>query len=530
MTQRPLTYCWGDLFKVFYGVEESNEFLLEAAQNFNPSMVTWGHKKEKGGEVSNKQLLEATGNDILRELCLLHYSVAVYGVAKQCGVRVNSALKGIECYTAEDLAPSEAVTAKTKFESGCKFSLNAVGQHVINRPAGTGKAYVQHFWALSNSAGVLIGPSEILKYKAIVFKDTLGVTPDVNIELKLKSYLAFCVASYRSDFLSKSVDERVVVEPVLRWLRDYYSTTSLSTDAFENPLLTGLFLEFVSKYTVFDTTFRKNAANVQRFINEYAPLVAEIWEYEGSPKSQDSRIIVGLHPDDFCRNLSTLSLDDMEVTLGGIVHSLEIVIGEKLMDDIDEMIDALLLQSNPNVVYSHRWVGFFVYYGLHRTNRDRIDKRPDYIDVVISKNTTVRVRMVEVESFFNECQRWNPGINVRRSFNGRKSCVAFEIFKRLNLKFSPLVEVKVPVNMEYLNVDYYKQVVYEGLNNDEIAYLNIVRKKVDLKLGAKLSLKSKEPVDKRMRSTFLERERKRSDNQHLRVSKISKSLISLGDL
>ncbi|AXN56990.1 HSP90 [Blackcurrant leafroll-associated virus 1] len=530
MNQTPLSYSWGDLFKVFYGVEDSNAFLSEAIKNYNPDMITWGHKKSTGGELPCSHLKGATGDTIVRELCLLHYSVAIYGFAKLCGVRVNSMLKGIESYTAEDLRPSGSVTNMTKFESGCKFSLNTVGQHVINRPAGTGRAYVQHFWALSNSAGQLIGPSDILKYKSIVFKETLGFQEKVEIELKLRSYLAFCVASYRSDYLSKSTDERVVVRPVLKWLEDYYSTTTLSTDAFENPLLVGLFLEFISKYTVFDTTFKKNVMNLQRFINEYAPMIADIWEYEGAPKSQDPRIIVGLHPDDFSRNLNSLSLDDMEVTLSGVVNSLEIVIGEQLFDDIEMMVDALLSESNPTVDYSDRWVGFFVYYGIHRTNRDRIDKRPDYIDVAMPKGRSVRVRMVEVENFFHECQRWNPNINIRRSFNGRKSSVAFEIFKRLNLGFRPLVEVKLPINLDYLNVDYYKQVTFEGLNNDEIAYLNIVRKKVDLKLGAKISLKPKKSGNPRKQPTFLEKEREKSDNKHLRISKISKSLISLTDL
>ncbi|AYA22227.1 61 kDa protein [Blackcurrant-associated closterovirus 1] len=530
MTQTAPSYYWGDLFKVFYGAEESNEFLSKAEANFDSNVLTWNHKKNNGTEVSKAHMLEATGNTILRELCLLHFSVHLNGIARLCGVRVSSALKGIECYTTEDLKPIPLVNINSKFEAGCKFSLNAVGQHITDRPFGSGKAYVQHFWALSNSAGVLIGPKDVLKYKATVFKDTLGSKEKVEIVTKLKSYLAFCVSTYRNDYLSKSNDERLVAEPVMNWIRSYYSTTTLNVDPIENPLLTGMFLEFISKYTVFDTSFKKNVKHVTQFVSEYAPLISEIWEYEGRAKTQDARLIVGLRADDFCRNMNSLSLEDMEVTLGKSVVALELVIGERLMEEIEEMVDALLFESNPTVEYSHRWIGFFVYYGIHRTSKSRVDPRPEYIDVVLSEKYSIRVHMSKVEDFFNTCQRWNPRINVRRSFNGRKSNVAFEIFRRLNLRFPPLVEMKMQTNMGYLNIDYYKQVIFDGLNNEEMAYLCSVRKKVDLKLGAKISLLPKRKPTRNGRITLLERERKRSDNAHAKITRISKSLISLGDL
>nr|UVK78312.1 MAG: heat shock protein 90 [Plant associated crinivirus 1] len=485
------SYSWGNLFKCFYGHDDGTKYLEYCSSNFNPNVLTVNHKLKNDRELSVIELRRAKGTNVTRELALLYFSETVYKVCELCGFNASVGFRGLESYTRKELHHGELVTEEELYDKTCKFSLATI----INRFPTVRKRYeLEHIWALSNSCGSIVNLNEISKYKELVFS---GIESD-KFEVKPNNYsefLGYCLGVYKSEVLVGSKEKVLMYETPMNWIRRYYSTTNLDvTNDSTNLLLLGVCYEFIKTTKAFSTTFRSNCEKMQNFITDYAPLISKLWEFEGTASSQDPRLLVPLTSDDLMRDIRKLSLLDLLTTVGTKLYQTEIILTSEMIDNLTSKIDAILTEDNKDTPRKVRWAALFCYYAEYRTSRTRVEPRPDYYSISID-GVDYSVNMQNVEGFFSSIQSREHDVNFRRQFNGSYSRITIPLLKRLKIRLKPIVNIDKIVDLDYLNVDYYKHLCHKDLTAFECEYIDHIRARVKFRCNSKLiSLKGNNTV------------------------------------
>lgn len=435
-------------------------------------------------------IVKGVPGSYLNELALLYNSGELNNLGDLIGMSVNGLFDDVERKT-----PPKECLVVDQFAVGCKFSLEAVRNFLntsgVRNPS---ELHVEHSWSLSNACGVLVNSDDTSQYKIIAFSALPKYGKVSVIDCKIDTYAAYCIGLYKKYVLCK--DKFLIINRVLFGIFfDYLRSYSLSySDLIDNPLLTGVILDFLLENKVYPSTYFVNLTTVRLFKDNVLPIIFDLWEFDRISDPLDERLIVPFDAVDFIVDEPRLSLYDSVVIINNVLRGVENVIESSALEGIEDYIDALLQRDNPSLSKDLRWCGLLLYYGVHRTAKVRVEKRPETF--VFPKALTgfskpsQSINMGSVENFLSKLQDKNLNVNIRRQFMGKHSKAAISLYKALKLDLPAISDLKTPDGLAYLNFDFYKHVCLSDVDFAEAQFLFKNRRRIDELLKNKLSVKS----------------------------------------
>nr|AGY30964.1 p61 [Citrus tristeza virus] len=481
-------HVWGSLFRKFYGEAIWKEYLSESTRNFDERNVSLDHTLSSGVVVRRQSLLNAPQGTFENELALLYNSVVINDFVELTGMPLKSLMTGVE----DRKVPDELISVDPH-EVGCRFTLNDVESYLISRGEdSTDVTAVEHSWCLSNSCGKLLSSTEIDAYKTMVFTKIFdsGV---FGVATKLETYLSYCISLYKKHCM-KDDDYFNLILPMFNCLMKVLASLGLFYEKHtDNPLLTGMLIEFCLENKVYYSTFKVNLDNVRLFKSKVLPVVLTVWVISEPDDPVDERTLVPFDPTDFVLDIPKLNIHDTMVVVGNQIRHLEHVVESDALDDLSQHVDLNLAADNPDLRVDLRWAGMFVYYGIYRCAADRVVERPALFNLpqkLLSQDDgeSCLLRMSSVETLFNLVQKVNKDINIRRQFMGHHSKVALRLYRNLGLKFPPISSVRLPAHHGYLYVDFYKRIPDNAVDADELESLRQLRSSVDVMCKDRVSI------------------------------------------
>nr|ABB59456.1 p61 [Citrus tristeza virus] len=480
-------HVWGSLFRKFYGEAIWKEYLSESTRNFDERNVSLDHTWSSGVVVRRQSLLNAPQGTFENELALLYNSVVINDFVELTGMPLKS-MTGIE----DRKVPDELISVDPH-EVGCNFTLIDVESYLMSRGEDFADlAAVEHSWCFSNSCGRLFSSTEIDAYKTLVF--TKNFDSNVSrVTTKLETYLSYCISLYKKHCM-KDDDYFNQILPMFNCLMKVLASLGLFYENHaDNPLLTGMLIEFCLENKVYYSTFKVNLDNVRLFKSKVLPVVLTVWDISEPDDPMDERVLIPFDPTDFVLDLPKLNIHDTMVVVGNQIRQLEYVVESDALDDLSQHVDLRLAADNPDLRVCLRWAGMFVYYAVYRCVVDRAVERPTLFRLPQKLLTqddgeSCSLHMGSVEALFNLVQKVNKDIYVRRQFMGRHSEVAFRLYRNLGLRFPPISSVRLPAHHGYLYVDFYKRVPDGAVTAVELESLRQLRSSVDVMCKDRVSI------------------------------------------
>lgn len=453
---------------------------------------------------TQKQAKEGTFE---HELALLIYSEKLYHWCELCGLTVTGCLAEINVVSNYDFAEKTTVDVKTV---GCRFSVGRVTTFLRSSDSKGGTVTttrIEHCWSLSNSCGVLVDPADTKRFVSLTFdEDTRKAGEDeASISSTMGDYLVYALSLYDKSIQKSSAGQTQLYEGFTSRVRTYLSDTDLMYDGpRSNPLITGILYDMCIDKGMYASTYRKNLEDFSVFEGLYLPVLDEVFEFNWLKSPRDHRLLFDIDPSELLTEIPKMNVVDATFVLGNkLVGSGQIKHNEG-MEELEDKLEAVLLETNKGVEKEALWISFFIYYGMYRCAKTRVVSRPEVFVLPSNIAECVGVKTVimsGVEEVFSKLQE-KKNVNIRRAFNAHKFDVALCIFKRLNIGFSPISRLRIPEEFAYMNVDYLKRVNTDGLTEEEATLVASICKDIDkMCLDRDISIAFKDNEKKKKRDT-----------------------------
>jgi hypothetical protein len=415
---------------------------------------------------------------VAREFAVLLYSDRLYGWLKLNNTSPKYAyyrLNQPSYYSESDTIDADAKSV------GCKFTTEKIRDNLLQAAhVNPSNSLVEHCWSLSNSCGEFIDPNDIRRFKKLTFGEVpVKVDESVNTGTRVGNYLAHCVNLFDKSLTESNKGRTTMLESYAEKIREYYKTSDLLyLKPTDNILLTGIIYDFLVHYNVSLSTYKSDVDNFNVFLNTYAPLIAEVWDFKWLSSPPDVRLLFEFTAQDLHVSLPYYNINDAKVIIGNTLRFVESVIQKGPLSGLKERLTAVLTKDNPSFTEEDLWAAFHCYYGVYRTGQTRVVPRP--LTFVTPMQLGRRsVNMSGVEATFDKLQKGERNINVRRQFCGSLAPEAFATFRRNGIMLPRISTLNIPVRLGYLNVDYYKHVPAEHLTEEERVVLANVNRNVD---------------------------------------------------
>lgn len=450
-----------------------------SSADFKPTTFVFS----SGCSLSEADMGGAGRNSPEYEFLLLLKSETIFNWCKMCEVRIQTAFSDFDS-NLSNVSSDVLINVDSK-TVGCRFSLKDLEEKLrLTHPVEVrDKSFLEHCWVLSNSCGEVIDPLDVGRFKSLTFGKN-AVSGEKNDDLVIGSsvgdYLSHAYTILERSKLPSSAGETRMKDDWVACCILYLSGTDLGYDSKEkNPLLTALVYELVETHHFYLSSYARNVKNFSLFLEKITPTIQSLWKFSWIRKPVDHRLLFDFSLSDLnSASAPLLSLHDMTVVLASKLVTLERLVHDSNVLAIRDVVDAILLEDNPSVDEGLLWIAFHCYYAQYRTAATRVQSRPDIYHLPLLTDRRPIV-MRGVEKFFTTLQNNYPGMNVRRQFCGRMGSEAIALFKRLNLRFPEIAHVSVPMELAYLNLDYYKWINTSNLSTDEISILSKLQLGVD---------------------------------------------------
>nr|BDT53072.1 62 kDa protein [wheat closterovirus 1] len=470
-------YTWGSLFRRFYGARKCTEYLSNALASY-PGYSGGDYQFSDGSMFTARDLSESRPGTAAREFAVLVYSDRIYDWIKLNNTSLKYAYYKLN--QPAEYTEGDSIDADPK-SVGCKFSTETIKSLLVaagrtNPP----NSLVEHCWSLSNSCGDFIDPSDISRFKKITF----GEPPDhdedeVNVGTRVGNYLAHCINLFDKSLTESNKGRTTMLESFAVKIREYYASSDLLYNKpTDNILLTGVIYDFLVHNNVSLSTYKADVDNFTVFLNSYAPLVAEIWDFKWNSPPPDIKLLFEFTAQDLHVSLPYYNINDAKIVIGNTLRFVESVVQAGPLSGLKSRVSAVLSKDNPSASEEDLWAAFHCYYGIYRTGQTRKVPRPLRFTTPLQLGAR-KFDFSGVESLFDKLQKDLPDINVRRQFCGSLADEAFEVFRNHGIALPRISTLNIPVQYGYLNVDYYKHVPAQKLSSEERVILANINKNVD---------------------------------------------------
>ncbi|QNS29664.1 heat shock 90-like protein [Fig virus A] len=480
----PYRWYYGALFREYFGEKMYLSYLSKSETLPTPVITGVKFKYVNGARFLYLQQIEnGQPGTFVREvrnlLAILHH----LQLPKYCGSTLSTFV--MECDVYKGPVSEENTEDATK--TLCKFTLNDVSKLMPNGEIG----YVRHMWALSNALGELVTDLDVGAYKHV-----LGGSRALEVMIPTKTYGDYyseCIDTYDMSFVNNPQRHSLRKELIATCVRFLSETYEVVEDWFlKNIIIMGAIQKCCEEKNLFSSGYIATVNAVRVLYSHLVTCVFTPWEWS-KVKDIDVRTFVPIEAQEFVVESNCMSLVDNTVILNSVIWKVSEVVQEDALNEIGKVIETLLKVSNPDVSVATLWGCFALYYSIHRTAKQRVERRPNGIRVPWTLKDTSEVDVVEmsgVEEFFDNIQKVNPNINVRKQFLGSIGSSVLNLLKSLNIKLPQISTYKLPEGYEYLYVDFYKQIRRKGLSTDEIKHLTKLRGAVNVMLEERISLRT----------------------------------------
>ncbi|AIN39541.1 putative protein p58 [Rose leaf rosette-associated virus] len=487
-----LTHEWGSLFRGVYGEPMWSQFLSDAAKTYNSSVFQEDHVTKDKTKILAKTLRSAPMGSRDHEIALLHHSNNMTGWSEICGIPKAMFLQGSEEVRSDVTLFMDVDPTKV----GCRFSMDTVKNFIVDTcgEKDIAKVRVEHSWALSNACGKLTDADDLHEYKAMVFGEKSKDSVIDAVDCPFGDYLSHCLGLYKKCTVATDSEMRVRAE-FFKYMAEIVNAYDLNyNEPSDNPVLTGIMLDFVLSRKIFPSSYAVNLANLRKFIYDFLPMILKVWVVTPRDVHFDERLIPPCELVDLAMDVPKFNFHDLNTVIKGKLRSLEIECEDPDMNVISEIVFSKLEADNRNVDKHLLREALFLYYGKYCTAKTRVVPRPSRFRV-----SGVEVSFTAVESWFSRVQFAELNINFRRDFMSHHATEALQVYKKFGVKYPPKSDYIVPLNMAYLNFDFYKGVKDSGVNEEEHYHLKKICAAVDAKCRGLYSLQKVSENDVRRR-------------------------------
>nr|QQZ02305.1 putative protein p58 [Rose leaf rosette-associated virus] len=486
------THEWGSLFRGVYGEPMWNQFLSDAVKTYNSNDFQEDHTMKNHTKISAKTLRSAPMGSRDHELALLHHSNNITGWSDICGIPKSMFLQGSEEVRSDVTLHMDVDPTKV----GCRFPMGAVEAFITEKcdRGEVTKVRIEHSWALSNACGKLVDADDLHEYKMMVFGEKSKDVAIDAVDSSFGDYLSYCLGLYKKCTVATDSEMRVRAE-FFKYLAEVVNVYDFNyNEPSDNPILTGIMLDFVLSGKIFPSSYSVNLTNLRKFIYDFLPMILKIWVVTPVKEHFDERLIPPCELVDLAMDVPKFNLHDLNTVIKGNLRGLEIICEDPIMISISEIIFSKLEADNVGLDKKLLREGLFLYYGKYCTAKTRVVPRPLKFCV-----RGVEINLSGVESWFSRAQFAELNVNFRRDFMSYHVGEALQVYKSYGVRYPPKSDYTVPLNMAYLNFDFFKGVKDNVVSDEEHYHLKRICAAVDAKCRNLYSLRKPSESDMRRR-------------------------------